>query len=183
LILGTNISTRVKDGARLVKALFFGKDDVREISEIAPAGIDANPVKDMVGLYCDTTVKGDGILIGWINVNQLAQAGEVRLYSQDSNGAEKARFWVRNDGKIEVGGTGARGSNTNHAAQFEGLQTAYNDLQNKYNMLAQKWNAFCAAYVPGSPSTTGLPATLSSSSVSQSTADITGAKLTNILTE
>lgn len=39
------------------------------------------------------------------------------------------------------------------------------NLEEKYNALAQKWNTFCSSYIPGSPSTTGLPATLSTSTV------------------
>ena len=39
--------------------------------------------------------------------------------------------------------------------------------ENKINEFIGKWNAFCASYVPGSPSTTGLPATLGTSTVNQ----------------
>lgn len=36
-------------------------------------------------------------------------------------------------------------------------------LENKLNDLLVKWNAFCAAYVPGSPTVSGLPLTLTTS--------------------
>jgi hypothetical protein len=40
------------------------------------------------------------------------------------------------------------------------LTSKLNNVENKLNDLIGKWNAFCTGYVPGSPSTTGLPATL-----------------------
>ena len=44
-----------------------------------------------------------------------------------------------------------------------GILAHMNAIENKLNDFISKWNAFCVAYVPGSPSVTGLPATLTSS--------------------
>lgn len=38
-----------------------------------------------------------------------------------------------------------------------------NRAENKINEIISKWNAFCSSYVPGSPTVTGLPATLATS--------------------
>lgn len=46
-----------------------------------------------------------------------------------------------------------------------GLLKIITDLQNQVNKLTDNWNNFCSTYAPGSPSTTGLPATLASSTV------------------
>ena len=40
-------------------------------------------------------------------------------------------------------------------------------IENTLNQLLGYWNAFCTVYVPGSPTTTGLPATLSTDTVNQ----------------
>jgi len=44
-----------------------------------------------------------------------------------------------------------------------GILARINNIENTVNDFINKWNAFCTAYVPGSPSTTGLPASLSTS--------------------
>jgi hypothetical protein len=40
------------------------------------------------------------------------------------------------------------------------LTARLNDIESKLNELIGKWNEFCASYVPGSPASAGLPASL-----------------------
>lgn len=89
---------------RLVKVLRLGKSDVQTPREVAPFGVDAPAPKGWVGLFAETGIKGKPVLIGYINTNQQANPGEVRLYSVDSNGDEKTYFYLKSNGTIEVAG-------------------------------------------------------------------------------
>lgn len=149
---------------RVVKFLRFGKADYQTSLQVAPYGVDANPIKDMVAIYLETAEKGRTIIIGYINKNQLADIGEHRLFSTDANGVLKTYLWLKNDGTMEIGG------GTDHLVRYSKLEEAFNELKDKFNQ-------FATAYVPGSPSTTGLPA-----SVQPSTADITQCKIEEIKT-
>lgn len=159
------ISTRLNDlGQRLVKVLRMGRSDVQEALSVSPYGIDSNPIKGMVAVYAQTGVKGETVIVGYIakglaTPSQQAEPGEVRLFSTDSDGAEQIYHWIKNDGTMEFGG------DAKNLARYQELETAFNELQ-------ARWNEFAAAYVPGSPTTTGLPAT-----ANQSTSDISGAKI------
>ena len=48
-----------------------------------------------------------------------------------------------------------------------GLLARMNKMENNWNAFVEVWNAFCLAYVPGSPTVTGLPATLASSTATE----------------
>ncbi|MCD6011636.1 MAG: hypothetical protein K0Q79_1498 [Flavipsychrobacter sp.] len=56
-----------------------------------------------------------------------------------------------------------------------------NDIEDKLNSLINKWNSFCAAYLPGSASSAGVPATLTTETVttlvSTSRSDIENTKV------
>ena len=170
------ISAEVKESFRIVKVLGLGKDDVRTADVSAPYGIDSNPVADMIAIYSDTYVSGEPVIIGYINQDQVAAPGELRLYSTDDNAEEKNYIWLKNSGTIEIGG------DADNMVRYSELEKAFNQLKADHDKLAEKWDAFVAAYIPGSPSTTGSPATLAGSSVGASSADITTAKINEIKT-
>lgn len=89
---------------RVVKLLRFGKNDVQSPIEAAPYGHDSNPIKDMIAIYGTTQRQGDTVVIGYINVNQLAEVGENRLYSTNANGDLQTYVWLKNNGDILLGG-------------------------------------------------------------------------------
>lgn len=149
---------------RIVKFLRYGKSDVQTSAEASPFGIDSNPVKDMIAVYSQTGTKGETVIIGYIDKNKLADVGELRLYSTDSNGNLKAYTWLKKDGTIEIGG------NTDFMVRYSKLEEAFNELKGKFN-------TFASTYVPGGPSTQGMPAT-----ITQSNADISQAKINEIKT-
>ena len=149
---------------RIVKVLRYGKSDVRTPIQIASFGTDSNPRKDVIAIYAATSVKGEEIIIGYINKNQLAGSGEHRIFSEDEDGNISTYIHLKNDGTQEIGG------DTDFMVRYSALEAAFNELQ-------EKFNTFANAYVPGSPTVTGLPPT-----VSPSTADITSAKIEEIKT-
>lgn len=100
------ISSSLQAAVRFIKILRLGKSDVQDVKEFSPFGIDGNPLKDMVALYASTGEKGKNYIVGYINRNQKAEAGELRLYSLDSDGNEKTYQHFKADGTIEVLGIG-----------------------------------------------------------------------------
>lgn len=61
----------------------------------------------------------------------------------------------------------------------KGLLKKINNLEEQLNKLSGKWNDFCNLYVPGSPTVTGLPATLATSLVLPDLVTTTESDLTN----
>lgn len=122
------ISTSIDDLKRRVcKVLRFGNSDVQTALEVTAYGIDSNPIKDMIAIYGETSVKGQVVIIGYLNKNQKAEPGELRLFSTDANGAEKGYIWLKNDGIAEILG------NSNFAVKYKELEKAFNDLQKSHN--------------------------------------------------
>jgi hypothetical protein len=170
----TNIISTTFDSVkrRLIKVRVLGLNDIRTAVEVSPFGIDSNPLKDMRAIYAETANKGDRVIIGYINKNQLAAVGEMRLFSTDAHGNLKTYIWIKNDATIEVGG------NAHHMTQYEGLQTAFNQLKTDFNNLVTKFNSHVHTGVQtggGSSAITPTPGTAS-------TADITGAKIETVKT-
>jgi len=160
--------------SRVVKFLRLGLNDVQTSVQINPYGVDANPIADMIALYSPTEEKGKTVIIGYINVNQIAAPGEHRIFSTDADGNVVMALHLKNDGTAEFGG------NNDFMVRYSALETAFNELKADHNSLASKWSTFAAAYVAGGPSVQGLPPTASSEAAS--TADISGAKIDEIKT-
>lgn len=112
-----SIITNLKN--RLVTALGY---NVIEATEVAPAGVDCPPTKDMLGLYLSTDNKTSPVFVGYVNKNLIAAPGERRIFATDADGNEVGRIWYRNNGNVNIGGTGDS-DNTNHAVQWEALDT------------------------------------------------------------
>lgn len=140
----------------------MGLNDTRTAEEAAPYGIDSNPIKDMIAVYSETSAKGDPVIIGYINVNQLADIGENRLYSTDENGVLKTFIWLKNDGQIWFGG------NAKNMTRFQELESGFNQLRDDFNSFL--------THVHGGSGTPPTPP------VAPSTADISGAKIEEIKT-
>jgi hypothetical protein len=101
-------------GKRVIKFLEFG---VKTADECTPFGIDSNPIADMVAIHANTSNNSESVIIGYINKNQLAGAGETRLFSVDANSALKSYVWLKNDGKLQLNG------NDYTAVRFTPLKT------------------------------------------------------------
>lgn len=126
-VLSKVLSTSIEKLSRIVKILRYGKDDYLTCMEANAYGIDSNPIKDMVAVYAPSAEKGKAVIIGYINKNQKAAVGELRLFSTDADGVEKFYVWLKNDETIEIGGT------TNFAVKFNELKTEFNKLKQDHN--------------------------------------------------
>jgi hypothetical protein len=188
------IATKIEDAYRHIKVQVMGKNDIQTPAEVAPYGIDSNPVKDLAAVYAPSTVSGEPVLIGYLLKNRLADVGELRMYATDDAGAEQNYMWLRADGTIEIGG------DDDNMVRYSELETAFNrlkadldDLVEKHNTLLTNFNTLGTNYLahqhtvtaPTLPTTPGIPAAVfapSTASGSPSTADITPAKIDEIKT-
>jgi hypothetical protein len=167
------ISTSFDDiQRRLVKVLRKGNKDIQTPLEASPFGIDSNPLKDMIAVYGPTEEKGKTVIIGYIDKNKLADIGETRLYSTDSDGNLKFYTWLKNDGTMEIGG------NTKHMVRYEELETAFNQLKADFNAHITKYNAHIHLGVIAGFATSGIPTVTDTAS----SADISPAKIDEIKT-
>ncbi len=155
---------------RVIKFLRFGKSDVQTSFDCGPSGIDANPIKDMVAIYSETTEKGKTVIIGYLKRNQLAEPGELRQYSTDVNGALKFYTWHKADGTYEMGG------NSKNLARFQELKTGFDTLKQDLNSLVSAFNSHMHATAGTGPPViptpgVGIPATASTASIDSSKID------------
>jgi hypothetical protein len=156
------ISTELGNGGRrLIKILGMGRKDIQTPYQAAPFGFDSNPIRDMVAVQANTGEMGKTAIIGYINVEQLAEVGESRIFSTDDAGVEKAYIWLKNDENIEIGG------NADFMVRYSALETAFNQLKNDFN-------AHVHPGVVSGPSSTAV--------TTPSTADISPAKIEDIKT-
>lgn len=160
-------------GKRLVKVLRYGKSDVQTPTQAAPYGIDSNPVKDMIAVYCATGVKGKPVVLGYLNKDQLAGVGEIRFKSTDEDGAEQMYLWLKNDGTMEVGG------DADFMVRYSALETAYNELQDDVNTLKQVFSAWAVVPSDGGAALKTAAATWYGTPL---TSDISDAKIEEIKT-
>lgn len=128
------ISTAIRKSKRLVKILRFGLDDVQDIREAMPHGIDSNPYQDMIAIYGSTSEKGTPVIIGYINKNQIADVGELRMFSTDDKGDEQMYLHLKNDGTAEFNG------DADFMVRFNELKSGFDDLKSDFNDLVTKYN-------------------------------------------
>lgn len=95
-----NSSSFDKLKTRFIKFTGWGKNDVKNHAECMPYGLDSNPIKNTTAIYIQNA-SGQLVVIGYINVNQLADVGEFRCYSTDSDGNLKGQVWLKNDGSAQ----------------------------------------------------------------------------------
>jgi len=99
------ISTEFDKLKRLVpKFLYRGNKDLQTAIQIAPYGIDSNPIKDMVAVMGETNQDGSTVVIGYLNKNCLAAPGEVRLFATNAQGVLQTYVWLKTDGKVHIAG-------------------------------------------------------------------------------
>lgn len=110
-------------GQRLIKMLRFGLSDIVEPKQAAPFGIDSNPIKGMVAIYADTAAKSSGVAIGYIAKDLVAEAGEIRIFSTDSDGNVKSYVWCKKDGKLQLAG------DNDNAVRYSPLNSGLQDFK------------------------------------------------------
>ena len=154
-------------GSRVVKVLRFGRSDVQTANQVTPAGIDAGPIKDLIAVYSSTSKKGSKVIIGYISKNAIAESGELRLYSQDDQGAEQGYVYLKKDGTLELLG------DTDYAIRYSEMKTAFDTLRDDLNALLNLYNAHIHPTPAG-------PSSVTVSLGTPSAADMTASKIDEI---
>lgn len=156
---------------RVVKFLRFGKDDVQTAPEASSFGIDSNPLKNQIAIYAQTEKNGKAVIIGYLNKDQKAAKGEIRIFSKSSTGEEKSSIWLKADGDIVFKGKDLRISafngttekayvliddsgvvkvggdsieilgNAKHLTEFEALKTGFDTFVTNFNSFITTFNA------------------------------------------
>lgn len=163
---------------RIIKG-WNGKSDTRTAKQLAPFGIDSNPVKDVPYIYIKTELDGKEVIVGFIQKDLLAEVGETRLFSTDANGNLQTYIWLKNaNNEIHLGG------DSNFAVKFNELKTEFNKLKTDFNTLVNLYNSHVhpvAGAVPAAPPT--LPSTTpTASQATANTSNIDTAKNEKIKT-
>jgi len=154
------LSTRVVDGFRNVKFLRMGNSDIQETEQIAPHGIDSNPVKDMVAIYAPTLQQGEPVIIGFINKKLIdLDPGETSVFSTDDSGDLSTFIHLLADGTMKIGG------DADFMVRFNELKSGFDQLKADFNSHIHTTTATIGASPtpgvitpPTSPSTASIDA-------------------------
>lgn len=94
----------IEGGFRILRVFQYG---VKTSDVSGPFGEDSNPLPNTTAIYANTGVKGDPVVIGYINTNQLQKVspGEKRIFSLFPNGSNSFEIYLRNNGTCEIGGS------------------------------------------------------------------------------
>lgn len=166
------ISSAIEKGKLIVKILGYGANDVQTVFNIQPFGIDSRPVKGYRGIYADTASKEEKILIGVILESAIAEEGEIRFHSEDADKAEQAYLYLTAGGELHLNG------DADNAVRYSELETAFNELRDDFNNFITLYNAHVHPGVTSGSASTSPPPVSGSSSA----ADVSGAKIDNVLT-
>ena len=145
--IGTIISNTLKNGKRLLKLTVLGKNDVQEIEQIAPHGIDSCPPNDTRVLHVETLQRGTCVVVGSINDNQESTEGESRVYSTDADGVLQTFIHLHDDGTIDIGGT--TDNMVRYSPLDSGLQSFKSQIQAELALIAAGIATGGGAYSPG----------------------------------
>lgn len=175
-IASSVVSFDTKEEYRIVKVICLGKDDVREATEAAPFGVDGGPLKDMIAVYADTVDKGEPVIVGYLNAPQLAQAGELRLYSTDADGQQQFYAWLKGNGTLELGG------DADNMVRYSKLEEAFNTLKDDFNAFIDRYNLHIHIAPSGGGPTAAPDTAPPKPALVHTTADISPAKIDEIKT-
>ena len=117
-------SVSIEAKQRILKVLQYGP---KTANEVTPFGLDSSPLENYTAIYAETANAGESLIIGYIQKNQIAQQGEARLFSLDSNGLLKAEIFCKADGTIILNG------GVNSSIRYEPLNTELQKLKNDIN--------------------------------------------------
>ena len=152
----------IEQGRRILKSFVRSKRDVQTSFFAASWGDDSCPVDNSDVLH-SATGGDDTVIIGVINQNQKTNPGEKRIFATDANGAVVVDIYLRNDGSIEVAGTGD--NLVKYIPLNAGLQTFITNLNAEL------------AIISAAVATKGVVYTPTVQSI-----DISGAKIDNLKT-
>lgn len=137
-------SSVIESGKRIMKVTQFG---VKTAKESYPFGFDSVPPEGWTAIYSETSNKSESVIIGYINKNQLAEAGSSRMFSLGNSGEVSGYVYVRASGILELNG------NEFSSVRFEKLVQAINAqnllINAELTKIAVSISALGGSYIPG----------------------------------
>ena len=130
------ISTFVDGTLRKIKFYRGGTLDVKSAFSASPFGFESNPIANMKAIYAPTQISGEDAIIGYFNKDVLAEAGESRIFSLDSNGNLKAYIWLKSDGVMRMNG------NSDFGIGFNKTKESIDEIKDDINALKQVFSAW-----------------------------------------
>ena len=110
-------SSSIEQGKRILKVFQFG---AKTAKEVGPFGFDSSAPENWTAIYGETSNKGESVVIGYINKNQLAEVGGSRMYALGSSGEVVGYVYARASGVLELNGSEFSG------VRFQNLVQAIN---------------------------------------------------------
>lgn len=196
--LGKTKDTNTEETYRQFIINCLGENDRRKYFLVTSFGEDFNVPEDTRALTSESNNKDDKFVLGFLNKVKIdaLNPGDKAIFSTSEDGTTiESQIVLKNTGDIEINngisgnanllikadGTMEFNGNADFIAGFTKLKEGFDALKTDYNDLVSKWNTFANAYVPGGPSTQGLPPTASAGSTS--TASIDDSKKDNLKIE
>lgn len=165
-LIGKILKSVLEDEIRKITTEIY-PNYTKESRQIAPPGIDANPLPDDQGfLEIIDGTQGKSVQIGIYNNNE-SNPGEIRVYGRDSDGTEKGETFYKNNGDIVidtgsasiiikengnidiVGGSSNMFFKTGGDIEINGNadnMVRFSELETGFNLLKTEVNAFVAAF-------------------------------------
>jgi hypothetical protein len=161
------VKTVVESGLRVVQIIRSGRTDTVTAKQVAPMGVDSNPIAGMKAIYLPGSTLGPKQVIGYYNPGVMAAPGEIRLFSVDGDGNMVTYIWLKNAagaGQLVLGGT------ADNAVRYTALNMALqsdvvNFINTQLGLIAAGISGGGGSYTPGTMSV-----------------DISGAKIDEIST-
>lgn len=117
------VSSEIQDGERIVKNENYTNYS-REARTFSPAGMDVAPLDGDQVLILEAGPSSQTAQIGIVNKDVIAEKGEMRIYSRDSDGNVKASVHCKANGDIEIVSSGKIAIDN----QAEKLKVLFDDL-------------------------------------------------------
>lgn len=175
MILSKVISTLQEKGRLIVKILGAGSSDIKTVFNLTPFGLDSNITKNYRAIYADTAIDGEKVLIGVILKNAIADVGETRIFSENSEGNEAFTIHLKNDGSCELGG------DTDNMVRYSILKEEYDKTKAVLDAILNILNG-APVNEPGNGSPSALQIALSTALSGLSTGDIEGSRINEVKT-
>lgn len=141
-------SATIEAGKRILKVTQFG---AKTAKESYPFGFDSQPLEDWTAIYSETSNKSESVIIGYINKNQLAEAGSSRMYALGESGEVVGFVHCRTSGVLELNGSDYS------SVRFQNMVQAINAQNVLINAELSKISASIGllggSYTPGTIST------------------------------
>lgn len=141
-------STAIELGKRIIKVIQFGPKTGKQIS---PFGFDSQPLENTTAIFTNTSNDDESLILGYINANQLAEAGESRMYALNGSKSVVGYVMCKASGITEING------NQYTAVRFSPLKTAIDAkdtlVQQELAKIATALAGVGGVYVPGTITT------------------------------